>query len=117
MHKPNFLFVCSRNKWRSPTAATIYAKDNRICVRSAGLSGKSPHQISEKDLAWADLLLVMEQAHKSHLLKRFGQSSNMPRIEVMHIPDEYRYMDKELVEMIRSETEFFIDEAQNISRS
>jgi predicted protein tyrosine phosphatase len=109
MHKPHFLFVCSRNKWRSPTAAAIYANDDRICVRSAGLSGKSPHQLSEKDLTWADLVLVMEQSHKSQLLKVFGKSSNMPKLEVLHIPDEYKYMDEELIEIIRSEVECFID--------
>jgi predicted protein tyrosine phosphatase len=109
MNKPHILFVCSRNKWRSPTAAGIYANDDRIYVRSAGLSRKSPHQISDKDLTWADLVLVMEQSHKSQLLKTFGQSSNMPKVEVLHIPDEYKYMDEELIEMIRLEAECFIE--------
>ena len=34
--KPHVLFVCGRNQWRSPTAARIYANDQRIEVRSAG---------------------------------------------------------------------------------
>jgi len=29
MEKPHILFVCSRNKWRSPTAEAIYANDDR----------------------------------------------------------------------------------------
>ena len=33
----------------------------------------------------------------------------MPKVEVLHIPDEYKYMDEELIEIIRSETECFID--------
>jgi predicted protein tyrosine phosphatase len=73
------------------------------------LSGKSPHQLSEKDLTWADLVLVMEQSHKFQLLKVFGKSSNMPKLEVLHIPDEYKYMDEEIIEIIRSEVEYFID--------
>ena len=54
-------------------------------------------------------MLVMEQSHKSQLLKIFGQSSNIPKVEVLHIPDEYKYMDEELIEMIRLEAECFIE--------
>src|SRR5512139_3631699 len=36
--RPHILFVCGRNKWRSPTAERLYRNDNRIEVRSAGVS-------------------------------------------------------------------------------
>jgi len=41
MTRPRILFVCGRNKWRSPTAATVYRDDQRVEVRSAGISAKS----------------------------------------------------------------------------
>jgi len=52
--KPHILFVCSRNKWRSPTAEAMSASDARIKVRAVGLSAKSPRRLTRGDLAWAD---------------------------------------------------------------
>ncbi len=60
----NLLFVCSQNKWRSPTAEANYRNDSRVNVRSAGTSSSARKRISEKDLDWADLILVMENRHK-----------------------------------------------------
>ena len=79
--KPHVLFVCGQNRWRSPTAARIYANDQRIEVLSAGLSPQSPHRLSLQDLKWADLVLVME------------------------IHDDYGLMDDTLAELIRTGTE------------
>ena len=106
MDKPRLLFVCGRHQWRSPTAEDIYRNDPRLEVRSAGVSSKSPHQISAKDLDWADLVLVMEQKYKTRILERFRDHSNMPRIVSLDIPDDYQRMDPGLVDLIREGTEF-----------
>ena len=104
----NILFVCGKNKWRSPTAERIYNNDNRINVRSAGMSPKSRHQISIADIEWADIILVMEQGYKSHILGKY-RDYRLPKIEVLDIPDEYEFMDDELVEMIKKSVEYFIN--------
>lgn len=59
------LFVCGQNRWRSPTAARIYANDQRIAVRSADVGGNSAHKISNQDMEWADILFVMEQKYEN----------------------------------------------------
>jgi protein-tyrosine phosphatase len=41
----------------------------RFHIRSVGLSPKSNRQITERDVAWADLILVMERPQKTELLK------------------------------------------------
>ncbi len=82
--------MCGRNKWRSPTAESIYKKDNRIEVRSVGLSPKSNRKLSNSDIEWADLILVMEQGYKSHILGRF-RDLDLPPIENLDIPDEFKY--------------------------
>ncbi len=105
--RPHILFVCGRNKWRSPTAEKIYAKDHRVEVRSAGVSAKSRHQLTNNDIKWADLILVMETKHQSRILEIF-RSLDLPLIESLDIPDEYKFMDEELIEMIRHSTEFLI---------
>lgn len=58
--RPNILVICGRNKKRSRTAEHIFKNDYRFSIRSAGLSPKSERKISENDLNWADLVLVME---------------------------------------------------------
>ena len=103
--KLNILFVCGKNKWRSPTAERIYKNDNRIEVRSAGMSGKSKHPISNNDIEWADLILVMESGYKSRILGLFRDLS-LPKIENLDIPDEYEYMDEELIELIEKKLSF-----------
>jgi predicted protein tyrosine phosphatase len=105
--KAKILFVCGRNQWRSPTAQSIYKNDPRIEVRSAGVSEKSRHQISISDMDWADLILTMENEHKSRIQKLF-KGRQLPEIKSLEIPDEYRYMDQELIELIRSATEPYI---------
>jgi protein-tyrosine phosphatase len=105
--KPRILFVCGRNQWRSPTAQHIYRDDPRVDVRSAGVSEKSSHRISNADLDWADLILTMESEHASRIRKLFGNRM-LPEIKSLEIPDEYQYMDEDLIELIRSGTEVHI---------
>ena len=105
--KPHILFVCGKNKWRSPTAERIYKNDQRMEVRSAGMSGKSRHPISNEDVEWADLILVMESGYKSRILGLF-RDSTLPAIEDLDIPDDYEYMDRELIELLEKRVEFYI---------
>lgn len=114
--KPHILFVCGRNQWRSPTAARIYADDQRIAVRSAGISPQSAHRVSQRDLEWADLVLVMEPQHKTRLREAW-RDIKLPPIECLDIPDDYRYMDAELVELIRGGTETQLSARFGISPS
>ena len=105
--KPNILFVCGRNKWRSPTAVNIYKNDERFNAKSAGLSSKSNHQLSKKDIEWADIILVMETKYKSRILGIF-RDLDLPIIENLDIPDDYEFMNEELIEMIQKVTEFIL---------
>ena len=110
--KPHVLFVCGKNKWRSPTAERIYKHDQRIDVRSAGMSEKSRHTISRDDVLWADLILVMESEYKSRLRDMFRDLA-LPLVENLDIPDEFQYMDAELVDLIERKVEAHIDKLMN----
>ena len=114
MNKPHILFVCGRHRWRSPTAEAIYRRDPRVKVRSAGVSSKSRHQISDKDLDWADLVLVMERKYKSRILGTFRNHANLPRIVSLDIPDDYERMDEQLIALIQKGTEFHLKEVFGI---
>lgn len=105
--KPNILFVCGRNQWRSPTAVAIYKNDPRINVRSAGVSRQSKTALSHKLLEWADLILVMENKYKTRLLTIFPGIDLSP-IENLDIPDVYGYMDEELIDVLRRGTDYHL---------
>ena len=101
------LFVCGMNKRRSPTAEKIYQGDERVSVRSAGVSDSGRQKLTEKNIAWADLILVMEKKYKQRIRDRF-RGMSLPQIEVLEIPDTYEYMDEELIELIKASTEPYL---------
>ncbi len=70
------------------------------------MSQQSPRRISADDLAWADLVLVMEPKHRAKIVETFREQLNLPRIISLDIPDEYQRMDPELIGLIRDATEF-----------
>ena len=109
----NLLFICSRNQWRSPTGEALYRKSPNHSVRSAGTSPKARRTVNAKDIAWADLIFVMEEKHKSHLRSSFPAQTKHAAIHVLDIPDEYQKNDPELIELLRSGTEGIIARASS----
>jgi hypothetical protein len=49
--KTKFLFVCSRNQWRSPTAETLFKNYPRYIARSAGTAGNSRVRVAASHLS------------------------------------------------------------------
>ena len=97
----NILFVCSRNKWRSLTAETIYKNSSQFYVKSAGTENSARVKINSKLLIWADLIFVMEKHHKEKLILNFPNETKNAQIVILEIADEYKFMDKELIEEIQ----------------
>lgn len=93
----NLLFVCTKNKWRSPTAEKIYSNYADLNVRSAGISRSARKQINSKDVNWADIIFVMENKHKRYIHEQFQSQISKKRLIVLNIPDDYQYMDKALI--------------------
>lgn len=98
----NILFVCSRNKWRSRTAETVYKNDQYFNVKSAGTEPSARIKVSEKLVEWSDLIFAMEKKHKQRLVDNFPLLAADKQIIVLDIPDEYQYMDSELIEIIKT---------------
>ncbi len=104
------LFVCARNKWRSPTAAAIYHNDTRISVKSAGLSQKSPTVLSTKHLLWADLIVVMENEHTARIRDKFRGRVELPHIVSLEIADDYEFMNPDLITLLESGVEALLED-------
>jgi predicted protein tyrosine phosphatase len=96
------LFLCSQNKLRSPTAEAIFADHPKIDVDSAGLNHDAEVPLSEEQVKWADLIIVMEKTHRSRLNQKFKSALAGKRITVLNIPDNYDYMDPDLISLLKS---------------
>jgi predicted protein tyrosine phosphatase len=96
----NVLFICSRNQWRSPTAEQVWRKHPKVAARSAGTSPNARHKVSVEDIHWANVILVMEEKHKSRLKAEFTRLLENKSIHVLDIPDDYKYMDPELIDIL-----------------
>lgn len=107
----NILFICSRNQWRSPTAEAIYQNVDGLNVRSAGTSDAARVQVSANHINWADMIFVMEHKHKKRLLQDYREALNNKEIIVLDIPDEYGYMDEELIGMIRASVDPYVEKS------
>lgn len=96
------LFVCSRNQWRSPTAEQVWRRHPGLSVRSAGTSASARRTLTAHDLAWADVVMVMEERHRSRLFQTFREVLGDKPVHVLDIPDEYQRMDPELIELLQT---------------
>lgn len=102
------LFVCSQNRLRSPTAEQIFSEHPGIECTSAGLNHDAENPVTAELVEWADLILVMEKAHKKKLSSKFRPSLANKRVVSLEIPDEYEFMDPELVRLLRSKVLRFL---------
>ena len=96
-----WLFICSKNRWRSPTAEQIFSDGYGVETDSAGLAYDAEVRLSEEQIEWADLILVMEVFHRRKLSQKFGRVLAHKKVVVLGIPDHYQYMDEQLVELLK----------------
>lgn len=93
------LFICSENRMRSPTAEAVFAEYDDVEARSAGTNEDCAVPVTDELLDWADVVLVMEEMHRSKLTRRFPE--HVGDIAVLSIPDVFPFMDPLLVDMLR----------------
>ncbi|KVD65712.1 phosphotyrosine protein phosphatase [Burkholderia ubonensis] len=94
------LFVCSRNRLRSPTAEEWFAGWPGIETDSAGVAPDADSVVSREQIARADIIFVMERAHKAKLSKQFGADLRNKKIICLDIPDKYAFMQPELIALL-----------------
>jgi len=96
------LFICSKNKWRSLTAERIFDGRNGNIVRSAGTELGARIKITAGLIGWADIIYVMEKKHLRRLKDKFGDELKNKEIINLNIPDDFGYMDEELIEILEA---------------
>jgi len=95
------LFICSQNRLRSPTAEHVFAGWPGIDTQSAGLNNDAENPVSPELLAWCDLIFVMEKAHRRKLASKFKAHLNGRHVVCLDIPDDYTFLQPELVALLK----------------
>ncbi len=101
--KIKLLFICSRNQWRSPTAEALFKNHPRYEARSAGTESGARIKVTDCHIGWADKIFCMERKHADRLRARFPDELKDKSQITLRIPDDYDFMDPELVERLRAE--------------
>jgi len=104
------LFVCSRNRLRSPTAEQVFSSWPDVETDSAGLASDAEMPLETDQIEWADVLFVMERRHKVKLIKTFARYLKGKRIVCLDIPDKYRFMDPELIALLQRKAGRFMNQ-------
>lgn len=96
------LFVCSRNRRRSPTAEILFSARPGIEALSAGTSPDAETPISADLIEWADIIFVMEVTHRKRLMTAFRNQLRQKRLIVLGIRDQYNTMDPQLISLLEA---------------
>lgn len=102
------LFICTQNRLRSPTAETIFAAWPDVETDSAGLGNDADVPLSPEQIEWANIIFVMEKAHRNRLSAKFKRHLNGKRVICLDIPDDYDFMQPELIKLLEAKAGKFL---------
>ncbi len=106
---PKLLFICSRNRLRSLTAEKLFEGCPGYQVRSAGTQPSARIVVTAGHIGWADFIFCMEKSHLSKLRQKFPEALEGKTVVCLHIPDEYEYMEPNLLDELRGKLAPWVD--------
>lgn len=93
------LFLCGRNRSRSPPAERVFSGRPDPEVASAGPNPDADTPCTPGLLERAGIVFVMGKSWKEKLARRFGRHLRSARAACLDIPDRYGSMGPALVEL------------------
>lgn len=102
------LFICAQNRLRSPTAEQVFSTWPGVESDSAGLGNDATVPLSAEQLEWATIIFVMEKAHRARLTTKFKKHLHGKKVVCLDIPDDYNFMQAELVELLKNKAGRFL---------
>lgn len=101
-HAVKLLFVCSRNRRRSLTAEKLLEGVPGYEARSVGTQPEARIVVTEGHIGWADIIFPMGKSHLAKLRRRFPETIEDKQVVVLHISDDYDFMDSDLLSELRA---------------
>ena len=102
------LFICSQNRLRSPTAEAVCQGIEGLEAVSASTNNDAEQPVTGDLIEWADIVIAMEREHRNRLNRKFRAQLAGKQLIVLGIPDEYDYMQPELVSLLRTRLQRWI---------
>jgi len=96
------LFLCSQNKKRSLTAEKIFDGISGRTARSAETEKNARVKVTSGIIGWADIIYCMEKKHVGRIRDKYGDMLIGKEVICLNIPDDYTFMDDELISILRS---------------
>lgn len=78
-------------------------------MRSAGTEEGARIKITEGHIGWAEIIFVMEKKHVRRLKDKFSNTLINKCLICLNIPDDYEYMDEELIEILKSRVSEYVE--------
>ena len=107
----NVLFVCTRNVARSPTAESLLAGMLQArgdhAARSVGTASDASRRLTTRDLAWADVVAVMEPAHRALIERDWPHHAR--KVVVLDVVDAYDPNEPDLRAILASKIRGLLD--------
>jgi predicted protein tyrosine phosphatase len=90
---------------RSATAQNIFENDIRFEVKSAGTDQSAATILTTQLMDWSDAIVVMEKQHRNFIRSKYPDYYIKKKIVCLYIPDEYDFMQPELIAILKNKVE------------
>ncbi len=82
-------------------------------VRSVGTQPEARIVVTEGHIGWADIVFVMEKSHLNRLRRKFPEALADKRVIALHIPDDYAFMQPELIDELQAKLAQYVNFGEN----
>src|SRR2546426_4922843 len=107
----NVLFVCTENVARSRAAETLFRElqggSGLHEVRSVGTASHAARRITTRDLAWADVVAVMEARHRDAIRRHWPHHAE--KVMVLEVVDFFLPDEAELRKALEAKIRKLLD--------
>jgi predicted protein tyrosine phosphatase len=95
------LFICGKNRCRSPTAEVVFGRLAGVEADSAGVRDDADVVVTAEQVAWADVVAVMERRYQKPLQQRVGPAAlRHKKLVCLDVKDDYDAMDEALIALL-----------------
>ncbi len=81
---------------------------NGHTVKSAGTENNARLKVSAGMIGWADIIFTMEKKHTRRIQEKYKDELYGKRVVCLYIPDEFEYMNSNLIEIIKERVDEYI---------